>query len=191
MRPFVKSILNLALSIAIFVGIVWFCRMQADTIGVTSAGFALTLNLVFMGYFALLIGLYNPAMTHRYFDARVFEQNGRIYRRLGVLYFIWFLRIVGSERHRRQTRPLKKRLDTLLDYEKQTRISEASHALAFLLVGLFTLYVFWTEAPQAILWLLVFNVLLNGYPVMLQRHNRPRLQRIIRRFEGLAQENDT
>ena len=56
--------------------------------------------------------------------------------------------------------------------------AEIAHALVFLVAAGFAaamLSLGWFDAAA---WILLFNVLFNGYPVMLQRYNRLRLQRL-------------
>jgi hypothetical protein len=38
----------------------------------------------------------------------------------------------------------------------------------------------WREA----LWLIVLNVLLNLYPIIVQRYNRPRYKRLLQKIQG-------
>lgn len=64
--------------------------------------------------------------------------------------------------------------------EYHTRSSEAGHTLIALLV--FLTAAFLDSLVQA-KWLLVTNLLLNFYPVMLQRYNRSHYRRILQRHE--------
>jgi hypothetical protein len=62
--------------------------------------------------------------------------------------------------------------------ELATKGAEICHGVTFVLafsVALFCLAVGWSSAAC---WILVFNMALNGYPVMLQRFNRWRLHQI-------------
>ena len=64
----------------------------------------------------------------------------------------------------------------LADLESQMQDAEAAHALLFLAVSAFAagaLLAGWFDTGA---WLTLFNVLFNGYPVMLQRFNRLRVQ---------------
>jgi hypothetical protein len=56
--------------------------------------------------------------------------------------------------------------------------ADVAHALAFLAAGACAgaaLALGWLDAA---VWILLFNFLFNGYPVILQRYNRLRLQRV-------------
>lgn len=59
--------------------------------------------------------------------------------------------------------------------------SEASHLLIFLIIMMTVVYAavkgWWDLAA----WLMAFNILINVYPIMLQRYNRARLTPILER----------
>ena len=62
--------------------------------------------------------------------------------------------------------------------ELATKFAEICHAATFVLafsVALYCLVVGWISAG---VWILVFNMALNGYPVMLQRANRWRIHQV-------------
>ncbi len=179
-KDYLLSALRLALAILTGVATVLFLHFQAGLIGMVSLGFALFVNLILMAFFAMLIGLFKPNLSMRYFESGRFEQNGSIYRRVGLKYFLIMLRLIGSEKLRRETAPLHKDVEALARFEHQTRVSEASHVLVAVCVVVITIYVGFAYGLGSVIWLLVFNLLLNVYPVMLQRYNRPRAQRLIR-----------
>jgi Glycosyl-4,4'-diaponeurosporenoate acyltransferase len=60
------------------------------------------------------------------------------------------------------------------------RCSEAAHAWAFGAVAAATAGAAATGWLDSAAWLTLFNVLFNGYPVMLQRYNRLRLVPLLR-----------
>jgi len=37
---------------------------------------------------------------------------------------------------------------------------------------------------DAVVWMLLFNILINGYPIMLQRYNRIKLQELIQQQDS-------
>jgi hypothetical protein len=61
------------------------------------------------------------------------------------------------------------------------RKAETSHVLSCLLMFLFISYALLRGWFDAAAWLLAFDVLINGYPIMLQRYNRIKLQELIQR----------
>lgn len=70
------------------------------------------------------------------------------------------------------------------------RNAETMHVLIFLLMFLFVGYALFQGWLDAVGWSLFFNLLLNAYPVMLQRYNRIRLQKLIQQqTQGLIVNN--
>jgi hypothetical protein len=75
--------------------------------------------------------------------------------------------------------PQPKNREELLDrIELSTKGAEVCHGATFILAFLVALFLLAVgQFPEAV-WIVAFNVLLNGYPVMLQRANRWRVQQI-------------
>ena len=68
--------------------------------------------------------------------------------------------------------------ELLVRIDLSTRGAEVCHGATFMLVFLVALFLLAVgQLPEAG-WIVAFNVLLNGYPVMLQRANRWRVQQI-------------
>lgn len=66
----------------------------------------------------------------------------------------------------------------LLDQvELFTKGAEACHAAAFLFASCVMLFCLWAGWSSAAVWILIFNIALNAYPIMLQRTNRWRVRR--------------
>jgi hypothetical protein len=59
------------------------------------------------------------------------------------------------------------------------RKAETGHVFIFMLVLLFIGYALLRGWFDAVRWMLAFNVIINGYPIMLQRYNRIKLQELI------------
>ena len=51
--------------------------------------------------------------------------------------------------------------------------------MAAVSVLVMSVYVGIVFGPGSTIWLFVFNILLNMYPVMMQRYNRPRIQKLL------------
>jgi hypothetical protein len=85
--------------------------------------------------------------------------------------------------------PKPKNRQELLDRtELFTKGAEACHGATFILA--FFVALFWLAVGRfsEAVWFFAFNVLLNGYPVMLQRVNRWRVQQV---RTSMRQENLT
>jgi hypothetical protein len=72
--------------------------------------------------------------------------------------------------------PPKDRGDFLVRIEHGTKLAEICHAATFVLAACVSGCYVATGRNSVALWITVFNVALNAYPVMLQRSNRFRMQ---------------
>ena len=119
-----------------------------------------------------------PDAYHR---PRAFEESGRVYERLGVLLFRKLVRR-GPIHAMAPSLRYSGRRDSLSALEHETRTTEAAHVLAFLVALSLPAYAAYRGWPDAAAWLLLFNVLMNVYPVILQRYNRVRLEQLLRKW---------
>jgi hypothetical protein len=163
--------------LVVFLGCVWF-------LPVDHWGFAISMNFLFMAFFSYICdAVFAPLFSSAYFEEKPFERNGAIYRYLGVMGFLQVLRLIGWERLLRRDVPVKKDLGALKTYEAVTKGSEAIHLASALSVIAVTIWIGWAYTLDHTKWLVLTNIAVNVYPVMLQRYNRPRVSRLIRRQE--------
>lgn len=115
-----------------------------------------------------------------YFAPKFFEKNGLIYKLLGVHIFKRFLPTGGDIISRiTKTRTIENgKTETLKRYEKYTRIYEAIHLTAF--VGYIALIMINLSLYWVVMWV-VLNLLINVYPIMVQRYNRGRIYKILQK----------
>lgn len=152
---------------------------------ITSGAFSIALNFALMFWFSVLETQLNPSLDASYFNSQPFEKQGKLYRMLGVEWYRAILVKSGWERLRQQGMPVRKSLSDIRAYERGTRVAEAGHLVVGVIVLIVNIYVFFAYSALAGRWLLLFNLLLNIYPVLLQRYTRPRLRQVIERFERL------
>jgi hypothetical protein len=163
-------------------GLVWGWR----ALGPHSAAFAalaVWLPMMWLGTCSRVVPPRLPAAVHR---LRAWELDGRAYERLGVRVAKRLLRrgpfaMFNPGLHL----PRERTPEQLAALDRRMRTAEASHAI--LLVASLG-YVagaasqgWWAAAATA----LVLDVLVNGYPTMLQRYNRALLQRRFRDAEPM------
>lgn len=154
--------------------LVWSAR----AFGAGSMGFALLIVWLPMTWLGLVSREVQPRLPERYHALRRFEFDGRLYERLGVRIVKQLLRrgplaVFNPDLHL----PAEQTPANLARLDQRMRDAEASHAI---LLGL-TLAVVVNAACRgwwaAAGWTLLFDVLINGYPVILQRYNRALLKR--------------
>lgn len=146
----------------------------------TSFVFSWTLNFILMAWFTFVASQLDLKLDSDYFSIKSFEKEGKIYKYFGVHFYRKLLVMTGWEKLNRQKNPVKNKLSSLKIREYETRSSEFGHTIIALIVLIVTFVVSgsWNDAK----WLIITNILLNIYPVMLQRFNRPRYQKIIQQL---------
>lgn len=127
-------------------------------------------------------------MPRAWFRLRGFERDGRIYEILGVRLFRLFVPDGDLANRLRRRRNPKYRLVggrlAASAFVRRTEQSERGH-LAFLAMGVLSVAFAWQIGWRGwAVYLGVGNVVVNLYPILLQRYTRTRLARIIRRVEG-------
>ncbi len=142
------------------------------------ARFAFLVVWVPMTWLGTISRVVQPRLPRAYHELSAFERDGRIYELAGVRSVKWLLRrgpmaVFNPDLHL----PSERSSAQLVHLDQRMRDAEASHAILFVA----TLPViaravgrrWWSAAGLT----LVFDVAMNGYPVMLQRYNRALLHR--------------
>ncbi len=150
---------------------------------ITSAAFSLGINFALMFWVSILESQLKPAFNSPYFEPLPFETEGKLYRMLGVEWYRAILTKSGWEKLRQQQMPIKKSLSDFQAYERGTRAAEIGHLVAGGVVLIISAYVLFAYSARDARWLVLFNIFLNIYPVLLQRYTRPRLLRVIGKFQ--------
>lgn len=144
--------------------------------GVPALGFALA-----WGPNGLFLAAYTKgALPFPRFLERVYSFEPVLYRCLGVGFVkrmvatrLWPL-VAGVQP---QTKVVGRQA-FLTRLEGSTKCAEICHGGTFVLALLISVICFAVGQSAAALWILGFNVALNGYPIMLQRTHRWRIQQI-------------
>lgn len=141
--------------------------------------FAWILNFMLMTGVLAYTETFQPKLNQPWFDSRNWETDGKIYKRIGVDVFRKVLKWVGWEKLNKAANPVKKDWESLKKLEYKTRQSEFGHAIIFVIVLIFGIAVAFIYGIRQSFWLLLLNIILNLYPIGVQRYNRPRLRGIL------------
>lgn len=150
--------------------------------GAGSFLFAWVLNLMLMMVTLAITQTFRPALTSDYYAPKIWESEGRIYKWIGIDAFRKLLVLIGWERHNKPSAPVKKTVEALHHLEYLSRQSELGHTVIFFIVSATACVVGYFYGPAKTLWLISLNILLNAYPVALQRYNRPRYSNALRKL---------
>ncbi|WP_143960146.1 glycosyl-4,4'-diaponeurosporenoate acyltransferase CrtO family protein [Litoribacter populi] len=172
-----KNIMKWITSTMATLSVIGLIYLVGQMFTVSSFVFSWTLNFLLMAWFTFLASQIDFKLDSGYFESKKFEKEGKIYGYLGVHYYRRLLVWVGWEKITRQKNPVQKSISALKLVEYNSRSSEFGHTIIALIVLILTLAV--PNSLNDAKWLIITNILLNIYPIMLQRFNRPRLLKII------------
>ncbi|MGK2928685.1 MAG: hypothetical protein ACSLFO_03820 [Acidimicrobiales bacterium] len=146
-------------------------------LGPASAGFAFLVVWAPMTWLGTVSRVFTPRLPPRWHSLRGFECHGRVYELVGVRLVKRLLRRGPIAVFNRGLHlPAERSPELLAQLDQRMKDAEASHAV--LLVAMLPVVVhaaargWWLAAALTLL----FDVLVNGYPVMLQRYNRAMLR---------------
>ncbi|GAB3931687.1 glycosyl-4,4'-diaponeurosporenoate acyltransferase CrtO family protein [Mucilaginibacter myungsuensis] len=166
------TILILLLGVAVIMATAWWK-------GPSSFVFAWCTHFMLMMMVTAVIQSLKPRLTSPYYQLKPFEQGGKIYKWFGVDAFRKLLVIVGWEKLIRASNPISKNTDRLRKLEYVTRQSELGHLVIFFSVLMMAIPITIMDGIKGAAALLILNIILHFYPVILQRYNRPKYQRLL------------
>jgi hypothetical protein len=130
-----------------------------------------------MAWLGTISRFVTPRLPERYHRLRGFERGGaRAYELLGVRVAKAALRRGPIARFNPDLHlPVEPTPARLVHLDQRMRDAEASHAVLFVGTLAMALHARLLGRRSAARWMLLWNILMNGYPVLLQRYNRGRL----------------
>jgi hypothetical protein len=173
-----KALKQLLLVVIATAGLVFLLKWSSDNFGFRSVTFAFLVNWLIMAWIALLGQVWVFTYPPRYFAIKAFEKDGRLYEKLGIVLFKNLVRR-GPLSIFSPTLHFSGGSEAIPKLNFEMCKAEAGHLTIFLVMLLFAGIAMvrgWFDAAG---WMLLFSVILNGYPIMLQRYNRIRLQQIL------------
>ncbi len=141
--------------------------------------FAWALNFLLMLFMQAFIETLKSPLTSSYYNEQKWERGGKVYQRFGIDIFRKLLVWIGWEKLIKKSSPVERNANALVTLLYQTKKSELGHLVIFFIVLVFNIFVLFKFGFLKSLPLLVLNVILNLYPIFLQRYNRPRIIRAI------------
>lgn len=118
-----------------------------------------------------------------YFAPKRWEMSGKLYEFFGIRFYKKWVPTGGEVQVRRSgEKYLKGRnMAAVLVFEQLTRKNEAAHVFLFLVYTGLGLLMSLLHVGFVLLFL-ILNILVNVYPIMLQRYNRARIYRMQQRY---------
>jgi len=125
----------------------------------------------------------NDLLSKLYLGSK-FEKELTFYKRIGVILFKkivptggdFWIKII-NKRRKKKFRVIKNREDAIA-WTIFTIIVEGLHGLGFLIMNYFIIKVLLNQRWETGMFLIVLNILINIYPIFIQRYNRIRMIQI-------------
>jgi len=171
-----KKILILVFIAIITIGLVY---ALVHYTGMKGFSFAFALNFLLMACLLSFTEALKSELNYPYFNEKSWEKRGKIYESLGVNVYRKLLVWIGWEKLNKKTKPVEKNTKALMNLHYRTKQDELGHTIIMLIVLGFNIFVAFKFGFLKSLSLLILNILLNIYPIFLQRYNRPRIARAI------------
>jgi Glycosyl-4,4'-diaponeurosporenoate acyltransferase len=163
---------------------IFFIAWTLGSFGFHNPISALVVNWFVLAWLATITLVTPLALPATYYVTRPFERTGQCYERLGIRRVRKFLRRGPLSILSPTLRlPKERTVSALRNVENQMRKAETAHMLTFSIMLLLAGYATVNGCLDAVLWLLFFDILINVYPIMLQRYNRTKVQELIRKLE--------
>lgn len=147
--------------------------------------FAWALNFLLMMCVLAFTEALKSQFASSYYDEKEWEKRGKVYEYFGITFYRKLLVWTGWERVSKKSNPVQKNREALMNLHYQTKKSEFGHLIILFIVLGFNVFVAFKFGILKSLWLLILNILLNLYPIFLQRYNRPRIKRAINLSNGI------
>lgn len=172
MNKTITLILIATATIASICALVIYIRMD-------SFSFAWVLNFLLIFFVVYFTAALKSQFGSSYYNQKGWEQKGKVYEYFGINFFRKLLVWIGWEKLIRKSNPIEKNTKALENLLYQTKKSELDHLIILLIVLGFNVFVVFKFGVVKSLSLLLLNVVLNLYPIFLQRYNRPRIARAL------------
>jgi hypothetical protein len=164
----IRLLTGMALTATFAVAVVWGARAYGRSIV-----FAFGVNWVLMMWAIMFASNVVPLrLPAQYYATRPFEKAGRVYDLLGVR---WYRRALRPVLWSVNPALLKSQLAARETMIESTKDAETGHLFILLVITGITVWTLASGWWDAAGWLLLFNLLHNGYPVLSMRQLRARL----------------
>lgn len=178
------TILSLVLAYNVCKLIVLFFELRPERLSLLAIVVsAFAFNLLTTGIIAFLGFAYptNNILPETYYEIKNAKNINLVYRLLGVTYFRFFLlktfyRTADNKKYFKGTK------SGLHLFNYNTKQSEFGHLIAFILVFIISITLLLKGHKYVFIWMQPMNIILNLYPIILQRKHRIIVERLIKKM---------
>ncbi len=149
-------------------------------------------NVIFFMFLSFVVGIFVDPILRRvtnyeWLSTRYLFRDARTYEKIGILWFRKFLFVTPLGSFKQSIQLSHKRdLATLRAVRDRIASAEMSHWVGFFIMLGLTIAAWWYRGAFIGLLYVVFNLLGNVYPSLLQQYNKRRLERLLTTIEKRA-----
>lgn len=147
---------------------------------------SISLNFIILIYIAILLIITKLGLSRSYFEIRKFESSGILYKRFGIKIFKHLLQKGKLSFESRRFELKSKAKERIIEVEKEMEKTEMTHLFTFLLCLVITIIFAIIVDYRFLIWMTFINIVLNLYPVLLQRYNRNRIQKLLIKYSPVV-----
>src|SRR5574341_417669 len=157
---------KLTLFMVATIAAIFLIAWSLGSFGFRSPISALLINWMVLSWIATETLLADLSFPSAYYDIKPFERTGQFYERVGIRLVKKLLRR-GPLRVLSPTLqfPKEKTVSALRNLENEMRKAETAHTLTCILMLLFVGYAAVNGWLDVVMWILLFNILINVYPI--------------------------
>ncbi len=152
-------------------------------------------NFILFMFLSFVVGvIVDPILrrttNYEWLSTRYLFSDSKTYEKIGILWFQKFLKVTPLGSFNGDIKFTHKRdLATLKAIRDQMATAEISHWVGFALMLGLTIVAWFTRGTVVGLGYILFNLLGNVYPSLLQQYNKRRLSRVISTLEKRSPSN--
>ena len=121
-------------------------------------------------------------LSKNYFKILSFEYSSKFYKSIGVYRFKKILQKYPIPFSTRKIILVGKNISSIEDLNKQMKDAEEIHVFAFIINILVAILFGFLRDTRFFIWLTIFNIIMNLYPILVQRFNRNRIRIIVEKY---------
>ena len=177
-----RSLPRLALMISATCALALFLWYSSSLMHSALVPYIITVNFAIMGWAWFVFDICKPSLNWGWFDSFEIEKDGRIYIWTGLSWFRSFQQFVGWNKLLGVPQ-LRVDVGSIKQMEYGTRFGEVTHWACLMVVLPISFWSIISLAGTGLIYWIIGAIVFHAYPIMLQRHHRPRFRYLLERLE--------
>lgn len=121
-------------------------------------------------------------LSDQYYRIKNFERSFKLYKTIGIEYFKKIIHKYPLPGATLKIELKGRSKSDILDVEDRMREAEQIHVFGLLLIMIIAILFAFIRDIRFLLWFSIFNIIMNLYPIFLQRYNRNRIGSVLNKY---------